>query len=549
MKRDDLDQEEIAKRRGIYFPAFMIYGGSSGLFDYGPYGTLLKYKIQDLWKSFLLSEGPVAMLDSPSITVQPVLKASGHYDRFFDYSVECTACKSKFRVDELIEAAGEKVILEIDYLNKKIKELNIKCPKCGGELGDVRIHKLMFQVDQGHGLEPMFLRPETAQGIFVDFKEYYRFFREKLPFAVIQLGRGYRNEISPRRGLYRLREFNMMECEVFLDPQNEKWIREPYDDIKVLYLTNKDEEFYISPKEAYERKIINSQPLAYFTGLAYKFYLKIGLDGKKIRFRQHKKEDLSHYSSDTWDAEALTDLGWIEITGIAHRGNYDLSRHIEFSKKDLFAQRVIPPTKKKVLKASPKYKEIKEKFGENAGIVINSILEGKDKIVQNGVEIDLNEFINLKEEEIVVDREQFIPIVVEPSFGLDRIVYSLLDHNFKRREDSGYAYLSLPSTVAPYLAGVFPLFPKEDLSNKALSIYNMLLNLGLDVIYDDSGSIGKRYARYDEVGIPFGITVDYDTLKDDSVTIRFRDTTEQIRVSINELPEKLRELTWNGLKN
>jgi len=547
--KDEIDQEEVAKRRGIYFPAFSIYGGSSGLFDYGPYGSLIKDNIQNIWKEMIFSEGPVAMLDSPALTLQNVLKASGHYDRFFDYSVQCKSCNTKFRADDIVESLGLKVILDRDYLNNIIREKGIKCPKCGGEFDDVRIHKLMFQVDQGENMDPLFLRPETAQGIFVNFKEFYRFFREKLPFAVIQIGRGYRNEISPRRGLYRLREFNMMECEVFLDPKDEKWVKEPYDDVKIHYLTNKDEDLFMTPKEAYEKGIIKSQPLAYFTGFAFKFYSRIGLDVNKIRFRQHKKEDLSHYSSDTWDAEALTDIGWIEITGIAHRGTYDVGRHIEYSARDLYAQRLVEPHKEKKIELEPNFKEIKRDFGDKAGEIIKAINNGNSTVFLNNKQISLEKYIIRKEVEVTVDRESFVPIVVEPSFGLDRIIYALLDHNFDKREENGYVYLKIPPQVSPFVAGVYPLFPKEDLEKVAKDIYQKLLNDGFKVIYDDSGSIGKRYARYDEVGVPFGITVDYDTLKDSTVTIRFRDTTEQIRVSINDLTSKLRELLWTGKKN
>ncbi|MCL5929945.1 MAG: glycine--tRNA ligase, partial [Candidatus Thermoplasmatota archaeon] len=208
-----VDQEEIARRRGIYFQGFGIYGGLSGLFDFGPYGSRMKDKIVRTWKETMLSEGNIAEFDGTTITHTQVLKASGHYDRFFDFSVECKKCGTKYRADDLVEKRGVKVTLDRDWLQSKITELGIKCEKCNGDLGEVKIQKLMFQVDQEEGSEPLFLRPETAQGMFINFKEYYRFFREKLPFAIITVGRGYRNEISPRRALYRLREFNMMECE------------------------------------------------------------------------------------------------------------------------------------------------------------------------------------------------------------------------------------------------------------------------------------------------------------------------------------------------
>jgi glycyl-tRNA synthetase len=546
---NEIDQEEIAKRRGLYFPSFGIYGGVSGLYDYGPYGSRIRDNIIRIWKQMMLSEGNIAEYDGTAITQASVLKASGHYDRFFDYSVECKKCHTKYRADHIIEEVGFEVKLSQSWLDEKIRELNLKCKNCGGELGPVQIHKLMFHIDQGNDQEGLFLRPETAQGIFINFKEYYRFFREKLPFAIIQVGRGYRNEISPRKALYRLREFNMMECESFFDPVNEKWINEPTDKEEIKFLTNDGKELMISPKEAFEKGIIKSQPLAYFIGKSYQFFLRIGIDKEKLRYRQHKKDELSHYSSDTWDAEALTSIGWIEITGIAHRGNYDLSRHIEFSGRDLFAQRTIP--QKKV------YEDIKEidfagirkKFGKDAASLIMQIKEGKEEIEIKGAKVDISEFISIRKEEKIVDRENFIPVVVEPSFGLDRIIYTVIDHNLHLREESGYNVLSIPREISPYDVAVLPLLSNDDMEKMAVHIFQDLLLKNINAIYDDSGSIGKRYARYDEVGITYDITIDHDTLKDNTVTLRHRDTKEQIRIRIEDIENKIRFYPWNGKIN
>lgn len=546
---NEIDQEEVSKRRGIYFPSFGIYGGSSGLYDYGPYGSMIRDNIIKIWKEMMISEGNIAEYDGTSLTQQSVLKASGHYDRFFDYSVECTQCKTKYRADHLLEEQGIEVKLERTWLDKKIRELEMKCKNCGGELGPVEIHKLMFQVDQGGDNDPLFLRPETAQGIFINFKEYYRFFREKLPFGIIQVGRGYRNEISPRKALYRLREFNMMECESFFDPANEKWITDPLDSDKVKLLTNQGKELFLSPMEAYKQGIVRSQPLAYFIGKSFQFFIRIGIDKEKLRYRQHKKDELSHYSSDTWDAEALTSIGWIEITGIAHRGNYDLSRHIEYSGKDLYAQRVIP--QKKVLEEIKEidYAGVRKKYGKDASKIILQLKEGKTVMEFDGTKIDLNEFITIRKEERIVDRENFIPVVIEPSFGLDRIIYAILEHNFHKREDTGYNILSIPHELSPYEVAILPLLSDEEMEGLSEEIFRELLSYNVRAIYDDSGSIGKRYARYDEVGVTYGITIDHDSLKDGTVTIRHRDTREQMRIRRNEIIEKIRSCPWNGKLN
>ena len=541
-----VDQEEIARRRGIYFQGFGIYGGLSGLFDFGPYGSRMKDKIVQTWKETMLSEGNIAEFDGTTITHTQVLKASGHYDKFFDFSVECKKCGTKYRADDLVEKRGVKVTLDRDWLQSKIAELGIKCEKCNGDLGEVRIQKLMFQVDQGEGSEPLFLRPETAQGMFINFKEYYRFFREKLPFAIVTVGRGYRNEISPRRALYRLREFNMMECESFFDPQNEKWVHDPEDSISVTFLTNDGKELKATPKEAYDKGIVKSHPMAYFMGLALRFYSAVGIDIGRIRFRQHRKEELSHYSSETWDAESLTDLGWIEVTGIAHRGTFDLANHIKASGKDLYAQRVIPRKEVIEKKKEIDYQTIKAEFPEQSSKIIAAMKDGASSLSIEGKNIDIGRFLVEKEEKVVVDRENFIPVVIEPAFGLDRIIYTILDHNLSVREDSGYVCLKVPYSISPYDAAILPLMARDGLDVKANSIFENLLKQKFSVLYDDSGSIGKRYSRYDEVGILYCITVDYDTLKNGDVTIRHRDTRVQIRIKIDEIPDYLGRNPWNG---
>ena len=541
-----VDQVEIARRRGIYFQGFGIYGGLSGLFDFGPYGSRMKDKIVRTWKETMLSEGNIAEFDGTTITHTQVLKASGHYDRFFDFSVECKKCGTKYRADDLVEKRGVKVTLDRDWLQSKITELGIKCEKCNGDLGEVKIQKLMFQVDQEEGSEPLFLRPETAQGMFINFKEYYRFFREKLPFAIITVGRGYRNEISPRRALYRLREFNMMECESFFDPQNETWVHDPEDSIAVTFLTNEGKEMKATPKDAYEKGIVKSHPMAYFMGLALRFYSAVGIDIGRIRFRQHRKEELSHYSSETWDAESLTDLGWIEVTGIAHRGTFDLANHIKASGKDLYAQRVIPRKEVIEKKKEIDYQTIKAEFPEQSSKIIAAMKDGASSLSIEGKNIDIGRFLVEKEEKVVVDRENFIPVVIEPAFGLDRIIYTILDHNLSVREDSGYVCLKVPYSISPYDAAILPLMAKDGLDVKANSIFENLLKQKFSVLYDDSGSIGKRYSRYDEVGILYCITVDYDTLKNGDVTIRHRDTRVQIRIKIDEIPDYLGRNPWNG---
>jgi glycyl-tRNA synthetase len=542
----EIDQEEISRRRGIYFQSFGIYGGISGLYDYGPFGSLIKDRIVNIWKETLFREGNVAEFDGTALTHIQVLKSSGHYDRFFDYSVQCEQCGAKYRADELLEKYGIEVKLDPRWLDEKITEMGLKCERCGGKLGEVKVHKLMFPVEQGSELDPLYLRPETAQGIFINFKEYYRFFREKLPFAVIQTGRGYRNEISPRRALYRLREFNMMECESFFDPEDEMWPSEPDSTLNVRLSTRDGREIITTPMDAYRDGIIESQPIAYFIGLGSKFFRRIGIDGEKLRFRQHRKDELSHYSSDTWDAEADTSIGWVEIAGIAHRGTYDVSNHIKFSGKDLYGQRIIP--KKKMIKKNKviDYGKIRKDFRGNIEKVISAIESGNDSLNLNGTVVKLQDYYTINEEEVTVDRENFIPSVIEPSFGLDRILFSILDHNFSVRDDTGYIYLRIPSEISPYDVAVLPLMNKDNLDNRGREIFRHLLDVGLKVIYDESGTIGKRYARYDEVGVTYCVTIDYESLDKGDVTLRHRDTMKQIRINSDDIEKYVRVNPWNG---
>jgi glycyl-tRNA synthetase len=542
----EIDQEEISRRRGIYFQSFGIYGGISGLYDYGPFGSLIKDRIVNIWKETLFREGNVAEFDGTALTHIQVLKSSGHYDRFFDYSVQCEQCGAKYRADELLEKYGIEVKLDPRWLDEKITEMGLKCERCGGKLGEVKVHKLMFPVEQGSELDPLYLRPETAQGIFINFKEYYRFFREKLPFAVIQTGRGYRNEISPRRALYRLREFNMMECESFFDPEDEMWPSEPDSTLNVRLSTRDGREIITTPMDAYRDGIIESQPIAYFIGLGSKFFRRIGIDGEKLRFRQHRKDELSHYSSDTWDAEADTSIGLVEIAGIAHRGTYDVSNHIKFSGKDLYGQRIIP--KKKMIKKNKviDYGKIRKDFRGNIEKVISAIESGNDSLNLNGTVVKLQDYYTINEEEVTVDRENFIPSVIEPSFGLDRILFSILDHNFSVRDDTGYIYLRIPSEISPYDVAVLPLMNKDDLDNRGREIFRHLLDVGLKVIYDESGTIGKRYARYDEVGVTYCVTIDYESLDKGDVTLRHRDTMKQIRINSDDIEKYVRVNPWNG---
>jgi len=528
----------LAKRRGFIYPSFEIYGGSAGFYDYGPLGTRLKHNIENIWRKYFLLKDNCYEITTPTITLYEVLKASGHVDEFTDLTVECSKCKQSFKVEDIIEEGLSP--------EQEVKKNKVKCPNCGMTLKDAKKVNLMFKTKIGIGnTRKAFLRPETAQGIFVDFHLLYRYAREKLPFGIIQVGKGYRNEVSPRQGVIRLREFSMAEAEVFFDPEDKSHPNfNEHKDGKIVLFDNK-KNMKISLKDAVKNKIVKNQALAYYMYLTQKFLLDIGIDSGKFRFRKHAEDELAHYAQECWDAEIFSKrFGWIECVGIADRSAYDLSSHIECTDNDMRAMRKYDnPKNVKVKKIVPDMGVLGPIFKENSG-KIKEILENMEVKESDKFEISLNgkkikipkKAYKIVEKEEKITGEKFVPHVIEPSFGIDRILYCILEHNFEiKNKDEEYRILKLNPIVSPIKVGVFPLIKDEKLVKIASNIDKSLRNAGIYSYYDLSGSIGRRYARMDEAGTPFCITVDHDTLKDDSVTIRERDSTEQIRIKIKKI--------------
>ncbi|MCQ5375864.1 MAG: glycine--tRNA ligase [Methanomassiliicoccales archaeon] len=539
---DASDILALCKRRGFIWPAFEIYGGVAGMYDYGPLGIAMKNNIIDIWrKAYTLGEGFIE-IDGPTIGPEIVFKASGHVDAFSDSIVSCTKCKESFRADHLAKGLHSNPdSLSNEELSKLLRENGVRCPECGGDLTDVEDFNLMFKTTIGPGAGRVgYLRPETAQGIFVDYLHLYRFVREKLPFGVIQIGRGYRNEISPRQGIIRLREFNMMEAELFVDPENKSWPR--FDKIKnekMKLVPNNGDEIEITVGEAVERRMIGNATLAYFMYFTQEFLKTVGIDPNRLRFRQHLQTEMAHYASDCWDAEVLLSYGWTEVVGIADRGCWDLSRHIEYSNADLTAfKKYEEPVEIEREVIKPKYELLGPKFKGKSAKIGKALEEIDPSKIKNGnITIDVDgekitvgseffEIVRIKEK---VTGRKIVPHVIEPSHGLDRIFYACLEHAYTQKSD-GYVVLRLKPAVAPIKVGVFPLMVKDGLDVRAAEIDERIRMSGIASYYDDSGSIGRRYARMDEIGTPWCITVDYETLKDGTVTIRDRDTTRQVRI-------------------
>lgn len=529
----------VAKRRGFIYPSFEIYGGIAGFYDYGPLGSQLKNNVENLWRHFFLLQDNCIEISTPTITLYEVLNASGHVEEFTDLTIDCSRCKRSYKVEDIIEKGVS--------VEQAVKENNIICPTCKAELHDAHSVNLMFSTTIGIGDgRKAFLRPETAQGIFTNFHLLYQYSRKRLPFGVVQIGKGYRNEISPRQGTLRQREFSMAEAEVFFDPNDKTHPRFDAIQDNHLILFDNEKEWNISVADAVKKKIINNQALAYYMYLTQEFLFTAGVDKNKFRFRKHADDELAHYATECWDAELRSErFGWVECVGIADRSAYDLNAHIVSSGVDMYALRTFEqPREVMVKKIIPKMNILGPRFGGKAG-KIKDQLEQLDAtsittitVTIDGESIDIPkecyDIVEVKDKQI---GEKFVPHVIEPSYGIDRVLYFLLEHNYieGKKKEEDYTVLQLTPLVAPIKTGVFPLISNDALILISKEIDDSLRKEGIATFYDESGTIGRRYARMDEIGTPFCITVDHDSLHDKKVTIRDRDTTKQERIKIQDV--------------
>jgi glycyl-tRNA synthetase len=554
------DVMEIALRRGFINPSYEIYGGVSGFYDYAPLGAALKKNLEDIWRRYFVVEEGFFEISSPTISPEDVFIASGHVSNFVDPLVSCEKCGSAFRADHLISAALDIKTdgLSFKELDKLIREHKLRCPDCGGKLSEVYSYNLMFKTYIGPGRKKVgYLRPETAQGMFILFPRLYSFYRKKLPFGVAQIGKAYRNEISPRQGLIRLREFTQAEVEIFIDPKDKTHPNfSRYAEEKLRLLPQEQEDVVeLTAREAVERGSVKHEFLCYYLVHTQRFLLELGIPYEKLRFRQHLREEMAHYAADCWDAEVRTQrFGWIEVVGIADRTDYDLKAHEKHSGVELRAFRQFPePIKRRRLVLEPKMSKLGPEFKRLAGKVAEALKELPESEVerfaeQGSVEISVaeekvtitREHAEVKEVEETITGEKFIPHVIEPSFGIDRIFYCVLENAYYQRE--GKNVLRLSPRLAPVKAAVFPLLNREELVKVAREIFDEVKRAGILALYDASDSIGRRYARVDEIGVPFAVTIDFDTLEDETVTIRERDSAQQVRVPRGEVAEILCDL-------
>ncbi len=475
--------ESVCKRRGFIWQSSEIYGGEAGFYDYGHLGARLKDSWEEQWKDFFLSlDQNYHLVYTPNILPYRVLESSGHVEHFSDVLIKCNRCGNSFRGDHLVEdVTGESAEwMGKDEIKNKVEELNISCPDCKGDLGDAEDFNMMFEVDIGpKGERKGFLRPETAQGTYMNFPREYRALRRNMPFGLATVGPAFRNEISPRQGVYRMREFQQAELQIFFIPSihdalfEERLEEVAYTEIPVMR-TGDDMKKMISVDE------IKDLPAYYIYHLSkiYEFYKDIMEIEGDIRLRELSSEERAFYNKIHFDVEInMKSLGgWKEVAGLHYRSDHDLSQHQEGSNKKM---------------------------------------------------------------SVPADGERKVPHVIELSFGVDRNIWALLDLGYRTGDRD---WLTIPDKLAPYQVAVFPLVRKDGLLEKSEEVFNKL-NTKFRTFWDVSGSIGKRYARQDEIGTPYCVTVDYDTMEEDSVTIREIKTTEQIRVSITQLEEILQKLT------
>ncbi|MFH0884379.1 MAG: glycine--tRNA ligase [Candidatus Micrarchaeota archaeon] len=516
---------ELALKRSFFFPSNEPYGGTGGLYEYGPVGVLIKHKIENLWREMFIKAEGFHEIETSIITPEAVLVASGHVGSFADPLVECAKCKTRVRADTLAEEKhyslhGERWDGKLESLDEVIAGKGIKCPRCGGDFGKAHMFNLMFQTGIGGERATAFARPETAQGIFTSFPRIFRNHGTKLPLAVGQVGKSFRNEISPRKGLVRMREFTQMELEYFFNPSEPNYPSFGGVATQKMMMKVGNELSEMDAGELVQRTHAANQIMAYFLVREWEFYKRVGIDSKRMHFRVLDSNEIPHYSKGNIDMEVQTSFGAIETIGNAYRTDFDLSQHSKHSGSDLSV--FIESEKKKVM-----------------------------------------------------------PHVFELSMGVDRLFYCILEHCFRdkdpapakegeestdaKSEPSGEAvgaspkgertnkkeweWFDFPPDIAPYHVAVFPLMGKDGMDVKASELALMLRSSGLDVTYRESGSIGRRYARADEIGVPYALTVDYDTLNDGTVTIRYRNDGKQERIKISECAHIIKEYIRKGKVN
>lgn len=605
----------------FYTPSFEVYGGVSGLFDYGPPGCALQHAVVDIWRKHFILEEQMFELDCSALTPHAVLETSGHVDKFTDAMCMDPKSGEKFRADHFIKQTlkhrlrsnelayrpgdaspeealrlkglpvyllpdalvreYEAILAKIDQygrqeLGELIQKYNLKNPATGMLPSPTVDVNLMFNTNFGPGRA--FLRPETAQGQFLNFSKLLDFNHQHMPFASASIGKSYRNEISPKAGLLRVREFLMAEIEHYVDPEGGKKHRR-FGEVKDINLALLDRETQLSGStdvrkvtvgQAVADGTVDNETLGYFLARIYLFLKKIGIDETKIRFRQHMANEMAHYAADCWDAELLTSYGWIECVGCADRSAYDLSVHAKRTGASLVVREILPepikvteweihlhrkifgPMFKKTARfvgaalaatTQSEREELARTLDRKGSFVMMVAGLDKDKVpIPDEVDMGYGK-VYIPEEAVTIKQRtrketvrEYVPSVIEPSFGIGRILYALIEHSHWVRtgkagsSDEVRNVLSFLPLVAPTKVVIIPLSHHDFFQPFCDRMSQKLRNMGISHRIDDTrGSIGRRYSRNDEIGTPLGVTIDFHSLDDKTVTLRDRDSAKQVR--------------------
>ncbi|KAI0868856.1 glycyl-tRNA synthetase [Hypoxylon argillaceum] len=644
LKGEPLDRttfDAMLRRRMFYTPSFEIYGGVSGLYDYGPPGCALQQGVIDVWRKHFILEEDMLEVDCTVLTPAEVLKTSGHVDKFADSMCKDPKNGEIFRADHFIEeilenrlkgdkeARGltieskeedtkkkrktkgavavavrlddtvvqeyEETLAKIDNYNTQelgelIKKFDLRNPATDVQPLPPVDFNLMFSTSIGPSSNLRgYLRPETAQGQFLNFSKLLDFNQQQMPFASASIGRSYRNEISPRSGLLRVREFLMAEIEHFVDPEGGK--KHPrFNQVKDVELVLLNRETQLSGKthvqkvtigQAVADGTVDNETLGYFLARIHLFLKTIGVDQTKIRFRQHMANEMAHYAADCWDAELLTSYGWIECVGCADRSAYDLSVHAKKTGASLIVRQRLPePIQVTEWEVELQRKKFGPYFKKSGRFVEDALLAttqsqreelakslettGSLTIEVAGVENDGKvtvpaELLTIEQRTRTENVREFIPNVIEPSFGIGRILYALMEHSYWTRASEGgdesRGVLSFPPTVAPTKVIIVPLSNNDAFRPFCREISQKLRKIGVSNRIDDSSAtIGKRYSRNDELGTPLGITIDFQTVQDKTVTLRDRDSTKQVRADEDQILAVIRSVvdgtkTWQDIES
>ncbi|KAI9840545.1 MAG: Glycine--tRNA ligase 1, mitochondrial [Thelocarpon superellum] len=636
-QREVLDS--LLKRRLFYTPAFEIYrsfesckGATKGLYDYGPPGCALQNNLVDIWRRHFVLEEDMLELDCTMLTPAEVFKTSGHVDKFADWMCKDPKTGDYLRADHLVEnvlearlkgdkdarglavrTAGtpaaddkkskkaaknikavklddavvanyESILAKIDNydgeeLGALIKEHDIRVPDTDNEVLPPVPFNLMFQTTIGpSSASPGYLRPETAQGQFLNFKKVLEFNQNQMPFASASIGKSFRNEISPRSGLLRVREFLMAEVEYFVDPERKQHARfEELQEVELrllnreTQLAGKTETVTMTIGEAVKKGIVDNETLGYFLAKIQLFLQMLGVDQQKLRYRQHMKNEMAHYAADCWDAELFTSYGWIECVGCADRSAYDLTVHAQRTGEALVVREArAEPLKITEWQIDLDKKKLGPKFRKDAKAVeeaITALTQAEREQLaptlksEGSVNVDVpalgqmavgKDLISIVQRVRVENIREYTPNVIEPSFGIGRILYCLLEHVYWHRAgDEARGVLSFPPGVAPTKVLIVPLSTHPSFAPFVKKLSLRLRVSGISYRVDDSSaSIGKRYSRNDELGTALGITVDFDSVKDNTFTLRDRDSTKQVRASMDEITAAIKSLvdgteTWD----